>query len=146
MEANRIWLFVHVILEVKDRKSSLQQVLRVVFFAWLKKVMNEKGVRILHIGGGVDHVHLLLQVHPAQNLMQMVKQIKEESLAFIGNGSLVNGPFGWQEEYTAFSVSPGAFKQTVDYIERQEEYHQTKTLEQELDLISKTRIDIDDAH
>ena len=146
MEANRIWLFVHVILEVKDRKPSLQHVLRVVYFAWIKKVMNEKGVRILHVGGGEDHVHLLLQLHPAQNLLQVAKQIKEESIAFIGNGNFQTGPFGWQEEYTAFTVSPGAYKQTVDYIERQEEYHQQKTLEQELDLISKTRIDIDESH
>ena len=75
-----------------------------------------------------------------------MKQIKEESIAFIGNGNFQTGPFGWQEEYTAFTVSPGAYKQTVDYIERQEEYHQQKTLEQELDLISKTRIDIDESH
>lgn len=146
MEGNRIYLFVHVILEVGERKALLKNVLRVVFFAWLKKTMTEKGVRLHAIGGGEDHVHLLLQLHPAQNLMQVVKQVKEESLSFIGNNSFIKEPFAWQDEYTAFTVSPGALKQTMDYIERQDEYHQGKTLEQEMEQISKTRIDLHESN
>lgn len=142
MENNRIYLFVHVVLEVKDRKPLLKNVLRVVYFAWLKKTMSEKGVRIHAASGGEEHVHLLLQLHPAQNLLQVVKQLKEESLSFIGTNDFLKEPFGWNDQYTAFTVSPGAVKQTLDFIERQDEYHQGKSFEQEMEQISKTRIDL----
>lgn len=142
MENNRIYLFAHVIIEVKERKPLLKNVLRVVYFAWLKKTMLQKGVRIHAVGGGEEHVHLLLQLHPAQNLLQVVKQLKEESLSFIGTNDFLKEPFAWAEEYTAFTVSPGAVKQTLDYIERQDEFHQSKSLEQEMEQISKTRIDL----
>ena len=142
MEHNRIFLFVHVILEVQDRKPLLKTVLRVVFFAWLKKTMTQKGVRLHSIGGGEDHVHLLIQLHPAQNLMQVVRQIRDESLNFIGTNDFLKEPFAWQEDYTAFTVSPGAYNQSFDFIERQDEYHLSRTFEQEMEQISKTRIDL----
>ena len=142
MDRNLIYLFVHVILEVKDRRPLLRNVLRVVFLAWLKKTLPQKGIRVHATGGGEDHVHLLIQLHPAQNLQQVIRQLKEESLNFIGADDLLKEPFQWDEEYTAFSVSPGALKQTVEYIERQDEYHRSRTLEQEMEQISKTRIDL----
>ena len=37
MEQQTIYLFVHVILEVEDHKPLLKNVLRVVYFSWLKK-------------------------------------------------------------------------------------------------------------
>jgi putative transposase len=146
MEPNRIYLFVHVILEVRERKPLLKNVLRVVYFAWLKKTLPQKGIRIHAAGGGEEHVHLLIQLHPAQNLQQVVKQLKEESLYFIGTDDLLKEPFLWEDEYTAFTVSPGSVKQTVDYIERQDEYHLSRTLEQEMEQISKTRIDLHDTN
>ena len=146
MEQQTIYLFVHIILEVEDHKPLLKNVLRVVYFSWLKKTMAEKGVRLQAIGGGEDHVHLLVQLHPAQNLMQVVRQLKEESLNFIGSNHFSKENFAWKDSYTAFSVSPGAFKQTQDYIERQEEYHQQKTFAQEMEQISKTRIDIHESN
>jgi len=146
MDQNRIYLFVHVILEVKERKPLLKNVLRVVFFAWLKKTMPQKGIRVHAAGGGVDHVHLLMQLHPAQNLQQVVRQLKEEGLNFIGADDLLKEPFHWEEEYTAFTVSPGSVRQTHEYIERQDEYHRSRTLEQEMEQISKTRIELHDTH
>lgn len=139
---NRIYLFVHVIMEVQDRKPVLKNVLRVVFFAWIKKTMTQKGVRLHIIGGGDEHVHLLLQLHPAQNLMQVVRQFREESLTFIGTNDFLKEPFAWKDDYTAFTVSPGAYNQTLDFIARQDEYHLAKTFDQEMEQISKTRIDL----
>jgi REP element-mobilizing transposase RayT len=104
MEQQNIYLFVHVILEVEDHKPLLKNILRVVYVAWLKKTMAEKGVRLHAINGGEDHVHMLLQLHPAQNLMQVVRQIKDESLSFIGSNHFSKESFAWKEGYTAFPL------------------------------------------
>jgi putative transposase len=144
MHENRIYLFIHAILEVGEGRPLLKPSLRAVFFAWLKKHANEKGIRILTIGGGVEHVHVLLQLHPAQNLLQVVKQIREESLKFINESKFLQEEFGWETDYTAFTVSPSAFTQTLEYISKQDEYHQSKSYSQEMELINKTRINSDE--
>lgn len=145
MHDNRIYLFIHVIFEVGEGRSLLKPSLRAVFFAWLKKHANEKGIRILTIGGGMEHVHLLLQLHPAQNLLQVVKQSREESLKFINESKFLQEDFTWEPDYTAFTVSPSAFAQTMEYISKQDEYHQSKSFSQEMELINKTRINSDES-
>lgn len=145
MHDNRVYLFVHAIFEVKDAKTLLKASLRAVYFAWIRKHAGEKGIRILNIGGGTDHVHMLLQLHPAQNLLQVVKQVKEESVRFINESKFLQEDFSWEQDYTAFTVSPSAFSQTMDYISKQDEYHQQKTFSQEMELINKTRINTDES-
>lgn len=145
MHDNRVYLFVHVIFSVKDSQPLLKPSLRAVYFAWIKKHAGEKAIRILNIGGGADHVHLLLQLHPAQNLLQVVKQVKEESMKFISESKFLQEDFSWDPDYTAFTVSPSAFAQTMDYISKQDDYHQQKTFLQEMELINKTRINTDES-
>lgn len=143
MHENRIYLFIHLIFTVRDSAPLLKPALRSVYFGWLKKHMPEKGIRILQAGGGEEHVHVLLQLHPAQNLLQVSRQLREESARFVNESLLVAEPFGWEEDYTAFSVSPGAFVQTMEFIGKQDEYHRQRTFEQEMDQINKTRINTD---
>lgn len=145
MSEHKVYIFLHVIVEVEGRKPLLKPSLRVVFFSWLKKQALEKGIRIVNAGGGADHVHFFLQLHPAQNLLQVVKWLKDESFRFIEESKFLQEPFQWEADYRAFSVSPSNFTQTMDYIYKQEEIHQQKTLEQEMELIDKTRINLNES-
>lgn len=145
MHDNRIYLFIHAIFEVKEGKPLLKPTLRAVYYAWIKKHVGEKGIRVLNIGGGADHVHLLMQLHPAQNLLQVVKQVKEESVKFINESKFLQEDFSWEHDYTAFTVSPSAYAQTMEYISKQDEYHQQKSFRQEMELINKTRINTDES-
>lgn len=56
---------------------------RVVLFSHLQKMAEEKGIKILQVNGGADHVHVLLQLHPAQNLAQVIRQLKAESAEWL---------------------------------------------------------------
>lgn len=145
MHDNRIYLFIHAVFEVGESRPLLKPTLRAVFFAWLKKHAAEKGIRILAVGGGVEHVHLLLQLHPAQNLLQVVKQVREESLTFINESKFLQENFSWSADYTAFTVSPSAFTQTMEYINKQDEYHLSKSFLHEMELIHKTRINTNES-
>jgi putative transposase len=145
MHDNRIYLFIHAIFEVKESKPLLKPTLRAVYYAWIKKHAGEKGIRVLNIGGGPDHVHLLLQLHPAQNLLQVVKQLKEESMKFINESKFLQEDFSWEQDYTAFTVSPSAYTQTMEYISKQDEYHLQRSFQQEMELINKTRINTDES-
>jgi putative transposase len=87
----------------------------------------------------------LLQLHPAQNLLQVVKQLKEESMKFINESKFLQEDFSWEQDYTAFTVSPSAYTQTMEYISKQDEYHLQRSFQQEMELINKTRINTDES-
>ena len=134
---SRIHLFVHAVWPVGGHRALLGRSVRVVLFSHLTKTAEEKGIRVLATGGWDDHMHVLLQLHPAQNLAQVVRQLKSESAEWLNATKVVQEPFEWEEEYLAFSVSPNVVRQVTEYLEKQDEYHRTKSLVQELELFEK---------
>lgn len=145
MSEHKIYIFLHVIVEVDGRKKLLKPSLRTVYFSWIKKHARERGYRIHALGGGMEHVHFFIQLHPAQNLLQVIKWIKEESHRFIDESKFLTEPFAWEPDYRAFSVSPSNYNQTLEYLLKQDEFHLTKTYEQEIELIDNIRIKTDES-
>ena len=132
----KVYLFIHVICQVKG-DTLLTKPVRSVLFAHIKKHGEENGIRSLAVNGVEDHVHVLLQMHPAQNLTQVMKSIRTNAADWINEGKFLQGVFEWQDDYAALSVSPSNVKQVIDYIDKQEEHHKTKTLESELEVFQK---------
>ncbi|WP_336517942.1 IS200/IS605 family transposase [Pollutibacter soli] len=131
---NKTFLYVHAIWAVAEKAAVLSKPIRSVLFAHLKKNADEKGIRVLEVNGGEDHVHVLVSLHPAQNLSQVIRQLRAETSDWLNATQLLPEEFHWAEDYMAYSVSPGALKQVIQYLERQEEYHKTKTLDAELEV------------
>jgi putative transposase len=135
----KTYLYAHVIWAIRNKETRLSKTIRVVLFAHLQKTAEEKGIKIIQVGGADDHVHVLVQLHPAQNLAQVIRQLKAESSDWLNATQLLPQGFEWEEEYAAYSVSPSAVKQVMDYLDRQEEYHKTKSLEAELEVFEKVQ-------
>lgn len=135
----KTYLYAHVIWAIRNKETTLSKPIRVVLFAHLQKTAEEKGIKIIQVGGAADHVHVLVQLHPAQNLAQVIRQLKSESSDWLNSTQLLPQGFEWEEEYAAYSVSPSAVKQVMDYLDRQEEYHKTKSLEAELEVFEKVQ-------
>ena len=133
----QVYLYVHIIWSTANRNRLLTKPVRVVLFSHMKKVAEEKGIHIHEINGVEDHVHLLLQMHPAQNLSQVMRLLRAESTEWLNDTQLVKQEFSWSEEIIAYSVSPGSLQQVVNFIERQEEYHVSKTFEHEIEVFQK---------
>jgi putative transposase len=133
----QIFLYVHAIWSTAERNKWLTKPVRVVLFTHLKKVAEEKGIRLLQVDGGEEHAHLLLQLHPAQNLSQVIRQLKAESEEWLNAAQLLKEPFAWSEELIAYSVSPGSLQQVQSFIERQDEYHRSKSFESEIEVFQK---------
>lgn len=135
----KTYLYAHVIWAIRNKETRLSKPIRVVLFAHLQKTAEEKGIKIIQVGGAADHVHVLVQLHPAQNLAQVIRQLKAESSDWLNTTQLLPQGFEWEEEYAAYSVSPSAVKQVMDYLDRQEEYHKSKSLEAELEVFEKVQ-------
>jgi putative transposase len=139
-DQRKIYLFIHVIWSVYQQQKLLNKPVRKVLFANIQKRAEEKGTKILVINGVEDHVHCLLQLLPAQNLLQVVKSIKTESSQWLNENKLLSVGFEWEDEYAAYSVSPSVINQVMDYINKQEEHHKTKTLEKEMEVFEKLHL------
>src|SRR5580765_5360471 len=94
---NKVYLFVHIIWSVHQRQSLLAKPIRKVLFANIQKRAEEKGIRILVINGVEDHVHCLLQLHPAQNLLQVINSVKTESSQWLNENKLLLVDFEWED-------------------------------------------------
>ena len=136
----KIYLFIHVIWSVYQQQKLLAKPIRKVLFANIQKRAEEKGTKILIINGVEDHVHCLLQLLPSQNLLQVVKSIKTESSQWLNENKLLPEGFEWEDEYAAYSASPSVVNQVIDYINKQEDHHKTKTLEKEMEVFEKLHL------
>ena len=133
----RTFLFIHVIWTTAGRVAVLKKPVRTILFAYLQKSSEEKGIKILALNGVEDHLHVVLQLQPAQNLSQVVKSLKTDSAGWIISTNLLGSEFEWQDNYAAYTVSPSGLKQVIEFVGNQEMYHQTKTLESELAVFDK---------
>jgi REP element-mobilizing transposase RayT len=134
----QIFLYVHIIWSTRDRQQILSKPVRVVLYAHLKKMAEEKGIHLHSINGVEDHMHLLLQLHPAQNLSQVMRLLRSETTDWLNGIQLLKVEFAWSDEIIAYSVSPGSLLQVTSFIDRQEEYHETKTFESEIEIFLKS--------
>ena len=134
-----VYLFVHVICTVQGREKLLARPARKVLFVHMQKDGEEKGIRIAAVNGVEDHMHLLLQLMPSQNLTQVVRSIRTASSGWLNDNKILPAPLEWEEDYHALSVSPSSVKQVKDYIEKQEEHHRTKTLDAELEAFVRLK-------
>lgn len=134
----QVFLYIHTIFSTESRNPWLRKPVRVVLFAHLKKIAEEKGIRVLEVEGGEEHVHLLIQLHPAQNLSQVMRQLRSESEDWLNGTQLIKDDFKWSEELIAYTVSPGSLQQVSLFIQRQEEYHQSKTFDAEIEVFLRS--------
>src|SRR4051812_34111040 len=137
---NKVYLFTHIIWSVKNRQPLLSKPIRKVLFSHIQKNAEEKGIKVLIVNGIEDHIHCLVQLHPAQNLSQIIKFIKGESSHWLNESKLIASQFEWQDGYAAYSVSPLNVKNVLDYIYKQEQHHQVKNFEQEMKAFDKVEI------
>ncbi|HEY4207314.1 MAG TPA: IS200/IS605 family transposase [Puia sp.] len=139
MSGSSVYLFVHAICTVRGREKLLAKPVRKVLFTHLQKEGEEKGLRVIAVNGMEDHMHLLIQLMPAQNLAQVVRSIKAASADWLNETKLLSSPFEWDENYFALSVSPSGVKQVKDFIDRQEEHHKAKSLDAELEAFVRLK-------
>lgn len=131
------FIYIHAIWCTANREPVLTPVIRKVFFPHIRQAGVSKGIQVLAVNGTADHVHCLFKLIPAQSPTGVVNQLKEDSETWLNSNQLLTAGFNWDPYYTAYSVSPSTADKSIEYILRQEEYHQTRSLEEELEAFSK---------
>lgn len=74
-------------------------------YKFITGIIQNKGCKVLAIGGMPDHIHILIGQSTNICLVDLVKEMKRSSGNFIRSQLKPNQPFYWQEGYGAFSYS-----------------------------------------
>lgn len=131
-------IWIHLVFSTKNRELLLEDDIRKDVFTHMKKNGEEKGIRIDHVGGYMDHAHCLISLGSEQSISNVAKMIKVESSFWLNHslGKEIN--FQWQKDYWAVSVSEEHLYKLREYIRNQEYHHKKVSFASEIeDFINK---------
>jgi len=124
MRRSNTHVYVHFVWSTWDRLPLITPQIEKRLYGAIRTKCRELGCEPLAVGGTVDHVHLLVRLHPSVSISQLAKETKGASSHLITHEVTPGDFFKWQGGYGAFSVGQEAISQVVNYIARQKERHQ----------------------
>jgi REP element-mobilizing transposase RayT len=99
------------------------------------------------IGGIDNHVHVLLGAPPVLAPAKIAQLLKGGSSAWIKQTFPQIKGFGWQDGYSAFTVSKSNLPSVIQYIQGQREHHRTMDFQEEYRMLLKRHgIEIDERY
>jgi putative transposase len=128
---------VHIVFATKNREASLPAEIQSRLCQYLGGIARANKMKALAVGGGADHLHVLVGIPPTLTVSKVVQILKGNSSKWLNETFPEHGRFAWQEGYGAFSVGISAVDDTVRYIVKQAEHHRKRTFRDELELMLK---------
>jgi REP element-mobilizing transposase RayT len=129
----------HCVFSTKERRPFLTPAIRDRLWPYLGGIARENNMKALVIGGTADHVHLLLSLPATLSVSKAMQLLKGNSSKWLRETfpELLPQGFAWQEGFGAFSIGVSGTKDTVRYIQTQEEHHHKKSFREEFEMFLK---------
>ena len=124
-------IYIQTVFSVKHREALIHPEWEEELYKYTTGVVQNRGNKMLAIGGMPDHIHIFIGLKPAEALSDLVAEIKKATNAFITEQKFLKHKFDWQAGYGAFSYSRSHRDAVCQYILNQKEHHQKKTFEAE---------------
>ena len=136
MPYTAIWI--HAVWATQQRQPWLTPAIRAALHQHLREQAKRQNILLTDVNGFTDHVHILFSLAPDQTLAKAIQLLKGESSHWLNQQGLIKtGPFRWQSEYWAGSVSPSGLARVRAYIAGQETHHQTISFADECEQLFK---------
>ena len=118
-------LRLHLVLVSKYRRKVLISEVRDYLKGVFENILESWRCRLIEFGGEDDHVHLLIETHPALNISQLVNNIKSASSRRV-RGQFADHvskfywkPYFWNRAYYVGSVGDVSLATIRKYVEQQ---------------------------
>ena len=125
-------LIFHCIFGTKERRPLLSGEIDDKTNAYMFGIARNHNMHLVRAGGAEDHRHLILELKPAMGVPEALRLIKTNSSKWMRETFPQLHGWGWQEGYSAFSVSESALPKVIEYVDRQAEHHRRMSFEEEL--------------
>mgnify|MGYP001427501838 CR=1 FL=1 len=127
----RVW--VHLVFTTKNRVPLFSShTVREQLFNHIKQNAQSKDIWLECVNGYHDHIHCLISLGKDHTISNVAKLIKGESSFWINKEKLIQTKFIWQDDYWAVSVSESHLEVVRNYINTQEDHHQKKSFNEEV--------------
>ena len=134
----------HCIWSTKNREPLIREKIERRIWAIVASTGAHHGMNVVKVGGTENHVHALIDVPKTLAVSEAMKRLKGGSSNGINKAGIINGHFGWQDGYGAFTVSASAMTEVVGYIANQSEHHRDMTFEEEyVKFLEKHEVEYD---
>ena len=130
-------VLIHSVWGTKNRFPFFDKETRPLIWQHMKENAKLKGIYIDTINGYSDHVHCLMYLNADMSLSKQVQLLKGESSFWLNRSGMLNSKFEWADKYFAASVSEEKIAVVRNYINTQEEHHQTISFLEEYNLFMK---------
>ena len=124
-------LYVQIVFAVKGRQNLISNKWKDELYKYITGIVANEDQKLIAINGMPDHIHILIGIKPNKALSDLVRDIKANSSRFINEKRWISGKFEWQSGFGAFTYSHSHLANVINYIQHQEEHHQTKTFKEE---------------
>jgi putative transposase len=127
-------LLYHIIYGTKERRPLIDDEFQPRLYEYLGGTIRGLKSTALEIGGVEDHVHILAKVSPTIAISDFLEKLKANSSKWAKS---VRRGFGWQDGYSAFTVSESQVERVRAYIRNQREHHKKTSFRDELIALLK---------
>ncbi len=125
-------LIFHFVFTTQHRRAQISREIQPQLYKFIAGILRSNQSRLLAAGGMPDHLHLLVSLDRQISVSDALREIKANSSRWIHESFPNLSRFGWQNGYSAFSVSFSQIEPVRHYIHNQERHHQKKTFREEL--------------
>ena len=116
----------HMVLVTKYRHPVISGVVRTCLYSRIRSIFRERGLEILEMGGGEDHVHILFEADPFTAPGELVNVVKTQSSRFVRKAygeTLLKKyywkPYFWSDSYFITTASENSLDHVRAYIQNQ---------------------------
>lgn len=115
----------HIILVTKYRRKTLSESLLHYLETAFSEILTAWRCELLEFGGENDHVHLLIDVHPALNVSVLINNLKTASARRARNrfadhlAPFYSKPLFWHRAYFVSSVGSASLETVKAYVQAQ---------------------------
>lgn len=127
-------LLYHIVYGTKERRPLIDDEFQPRLYEYLGGTIRGLKSTSLEIGGVEDHVHILAKVPPTIAISDFLEKLKANSSKWAKS---VRRGFGWQDGYSAFTVSESQVERVRAYIRNQREHHKKTSFRDELIALFK---------
>jgi putative transposase len=131
-------LYVQCVLAVQDRPSLIRPEWEQHLYRCISEIVSRNKHKMIIVNGMEDHVHLLIGLHAAQSISELIHRVRQESSEWVNLQKLATGPFAWQEGYGAFSYGRSQVNQVYHHIVNQMKHHKTLSFQEEYGVLLET--------
>jgi REP element-mobilizing transposase RayT len=138
MPHSSVWLYYHFVFATKYRRPLITAEWAPRLYGYISTVIRNAGGRMIIAGGMPDHIHLLVHLPREMSVPDALRLIKSNSTRWARRTFDEHRAFGWQNGYSAFTVSASGVQPVRRYIANQEAHHRSKNFHAEMDQLWKS--------